>query len=56
MAKENEKEKRSPRDAARLAWRTLVLVYRSSPSMTLLLGGLTLLVAVLPLGIAYAGN
>ena len=56
MAKEKEKDKRSPRDAARLAWRTLVLVYRSSPSMTLILGGLTLLVAVLPLGIAYAGK
>ncbi len=43
-------------DGMRLTWRTLILVWHSSPGLTLILAGLTLVSAVLPLGIAYAGK
>jgi ATP-binding cassette subfamily B protein len=44
------------RDGFRLTLRTLALVWKSSPAATLLLGVLTLAVALLPLAIAYAGK
>jgi ATP-binding cassette subfamily B protein len=43
-------------DGLKLTWRTLVLVWHSSQRLTLILAGLTLVSAVLPLGIAYAGK
>lgn len=43
-------------DGVKLTWRTLGLVWRGSPGFTLLLGMLTLISAVLPVGIAYAGK
>jgi ATP-binding cassette subfamily B protein len=47
---------RQTRDGIRLSLRTLVLVWRASPWATALLAGLTLISAVLPLGVAYAGK
>jgi ATP-binding cassette subfamily B protein len=44
------------RDGFRLTWRTLKLVWRSSPRATFLLGALTLTVSLLPLAVAYAGK
>jgi ATP-binding cassette subfamily B protein len=44
------------RDGARLTFRTLGLVWRSSAGSTTALGLLTLMAAVLPIGIAYAGK
>ncbi|HEX4462777.1 MAG TPA: ABC transporter ATP-binding protein [Polyangia bacterium] len=43
-------------EGVKLTWRTLVLVWHSSPNLTFILAGLTLVSAVLPLGIAYAGK
>ncbi len=43
-------------EGARLTLRTLALVFRSSSLVTVLLGILTLLSAVLPIGMAYAGK
>ena len=40
----------------RLTWRTIKLVWKSSPLATSVLAGLTLISAVLPLGVAYAGK
>jgi ATP-binding cassette subfamily B protein len=44
------------RESAHLTWRTIGLVYRSWPAATLLLGGLTVAVAGLPLAIAWVGK
>ncbi len=44
------------RDGLKLTWRTLGLVWRGSPGLTVLLGILTLISAGLPVGIAYAGK
>ncbi len=43
-------------DGLRLTWRTVKLVWRSSPLATGVLAALTLVSAVLPLGVAYAGK
>src|SRR5262245_50582011 len=40
----------------RLTWRTLAMVWRSSPRATFLLGALTLAVSLLPVAVAYAGK
>src|SRR5947209_8512702 len=48
--------RKQSRDGVALTWRTLSLVWRSSKRATLVLGALTLVSAVLPLGIAYAGK
>jgi ATP-binding cassette subfamily B protein len=48
--------RKQSREGLRLTLRTLALVWRSSPRGTLALAALTLLSAVLPLGIAYAGK
>jgi ATP-binding cassette, subfamily B, bacterial len=44
------------RDGSRLTWKTLQLVWRGSPTHTVILGLLTLASAALPVGIAYAGK
>lgn len=44
------------RDGTRLTLRTLALVWRSSPFVTVALGLLTVLSAILPIGMAYAGK
>src|SRR3954451_15539889 len=43
-------------EGMRLTWRTIKLVWKSSPMATSVLAGLTLVSAVLPLGVAYAGK
>src|SRR3954468_11748723 len=43
-------------EGMRLTWRTVKLVWKSSPLATSVLAALTLVSAVLPLGIAYAGK
>ncbi|HEX9101247.1 MAG TPA: ABC transporter ATP-binding protein [Polyangia bacterium] len=43
-------------EGMRLTWRTIKLVWKSSPLATSVLAALTLVSAVLPLGIAYAGK
>ena len=43
-------------DGLRLSWRTLGLVWRTSRGATIALAVLTLMAALLPLGIAYAGK
>jgi ATP-binding cassette, subfamily B, bacterial len=48
--------RKQSRDGMVLSWRTLGLVWRSSRRATLALAALTLLSAVLPLGVAYAGK
>jgi ATP-binding cassette subfamily B protein len=48
--------RKQSREGVALTWRTLKLVWGCSKSATLLLAGLTLLSAVLPLGVAYAGK
>jgi ATP-binding cassette subfamily B protein len=48
--------RKQARDGVALTFRTLVLVWRSSKGATLVLGALTLLSAVLPLGVAFAGK
>ena len=48
--------RKQSREGVRLTLRTLGLVWRSSKRATLLLGILTLVSAVLPLGVAYAGK
>src|SRR4051794_7224628 len=48
--------RKQARDGVTLTWRTLKLVWRSSPGATAALAALTLISAVLPLGIAYAGK
>jgi ATP-binding cassette subfamily B protein len=48
--------RKQTRDGAGLTWRTLKLVWRSSKPATLALAALTLVSAVLPLGVAYAGK
>jgi ATP-binding cassette subfamily B protein len=48
--------RKQSRDGVALTWRTLGLVWRSSKGATLLLAALTLVSAILPLGIAYAGK
>jgi ATP-binding cassette, subfamily B, bacterial len=61
--KEEKREKVSVRRAGRqaregiaLTWRTMKLVWRASPVATGVLAALTLVSAVLPLGVAYAGK
>jgi ATP-binding cassette subfamily B protein len=44
------------RDGGRLTLRTLGLVWRSSPSITVAIGLLTFLSALLPIGVAYVGK
>ncbi|MDB4970512.1 MAG: transporter permease [Myxococcales bacterium] len=48
--------RKQAREGFVLTWRTLGLVWRSSKPATLALAALTLVSAVLPLGIAYAGK
>jgi ATP-binding cassette, subfamily B, bacterial len=48
--------RKQSRQGVTLTWKTLGLVWRSSKPATTLLGILTLVSAVLPLGIAYAGK
>jgi len=43
-------------EGMRLTWRTVKLVWKSSPAATSVLAALTLVSAVLPLGVAYAGK
>ena len=43
-------------EGMRLTWRTIKLVWKSSPLATGVLAALTLVSAVLPLGVAYAGK
>src|SRR5207248_8811517 len=43
-------------DGLGLTWRTVKLVWKSSPTATGVLAALTLVSAVLPLGVAYAGK
>ena len=43
-------------DGMRLTWRTIKLVWKASPLATSALAALTLVSAVLPLGVAYAGK
>src|SRR5512146_3428255 len=47
---------RQTTEGMRLTWRTIKLVWKSSPAATSVLAALTLVSAVLPLGIAYAGK
>src|SRR4051812_36400213 len=44
------------RSGFRLTWRTLKLVWQSSPRATVFLGVLTLAISVLPLAVAFAGK
>lgn len=46
----------SVRESLRHTGKTLVLVWRSSPAMSLVLAGLTVVASALPLGVAYAGK
>ena len=48
--------RKQSRDGLSLTWRTTVLVWHSSRGATLALAALTLVSAVLPLGVAYAGK
>lgn len=52
----SEKPRLGVREAARLALATLGLVWRSSPAGTIALGALTIVVALLPIAIAWVGK
>src|SRR5258707_12564403 len=44
------------REGMGLTWRTVKLVWKSSPVATTVMAALTLISSVLPLGVAYAGK
>ncbi|MGZ5133454.1 MAG: hypothetical protein ACXWCJ_19650, partial [Caldimonas sp.] len=50
------KARKQMADGMGLTWRTVKLVWKSSPAATAVLAALTLVSSVLPLGIAYAGK
>src|SRR5437868_559732 len=50
------KARKQMREGMQLTWRTVKLVWKSSPVATSVLAALTLVSSVLPLGVAYAGK